>query len=93
MEGWRYAGKKKCSVSAAHKAALAYLKNPHSPQRICSDAVNMPQTAPVPPTMACWRLDCREHRTGEYRVAYMNGASTSKWSSESQVLSQTLVPF
>lgn len=53
MEGWRYAGKKKCSVSAAHKAALAYLKNPHSPQRICSDTVNMLQTGPIPPTMAC----------------------------------------
>lgn len=52
-DGRWYAGKKKCSVSAAHKAALAYLKNPHSPQRICSDAVNMLQTGPIPPTMAC----------------------------------------
>lgn len=51
-------GEEKCSVSAAHKAALAYLKNPRNPQRNCSDAVNMLQTGPVPPTLACYRLDC-----------------------------------
>lgn len=28
-------GRKKCSVSAAYRAALSYLKNPQSPQRIC----------------------------------------------------------
>lgn len=37
--------KKKCLVSAEQKAALANLKNPHSPQRICSEAVNGPQNA------------------------------------------------
>lgn len=37
--------RKKYLVSAEQEAALANLKNPHSPQRICSEAVNRPQNA------------------------------------------------
>lgn len=77
VEGWRYAGKKNVQCQQQQKAALAYLKNPHSPQRICSD-VNMQKTGPIPPTMACGRLDCGEPRTGEYRIARMNGAFQMK---------------
>lgn len=60
---------KKCSVSAAHEAALAYWKNPCRPQRICSDAVNMLQTGPVPPTRHARHWIVGKRRTGEYRVA------------------------